>query len=108
MPDEPAEPARTAAPAPALLRLPTPEQLGVAVTAAADWSAAHRRFEQMGAVCFRLEKLAHGGCRVSCVLPTTQPDLSHRVEAEASSEAEAVRLALDKAEEWSATTASAR
>jgi hypothetical protein len=51
-------------------------------------------------VCFHLEKLTPGGYRFSCLLPTAQPGRTHRIEAEAVTETEVVRLALAKAEEW--------
>lgn len=86
----------------ALLQMPSPEQLGVvqANPVAPDWAEAHRRFDQLGATCFQVERLPQGGCRVVCLLSTGRPDRSHRIEAEALTEAEAVRLALEKAEQW--------
>ena len=86
------------------LVLPTPEQLGIAVptTTASpiDWTAIHRRLDQMGATCFQLERPVGGGCRVTCLLPTGQANHSRRLEAQANTQAEAVRLVLDQAEEW--------
>jgi hypothetical protein len=85
------------------LAMPSPEQLGVSKArpaGSADWGAAHRRLQELGAVCFQLEKLPQGGCRCTCLLPTAQPDRNHRIEAVSDSEADAVRLALDKAEAW--------
>jgi|SRR5579859_1628835 len=87
------------------LQLPSPEQLGVVKTlapapaAGIDWSAIHQRLNQLGATCFHLEKLARG-CRVTCLLPTAQADRSHRIEAEAGTEAEAVSLAIAQVESW--------
>jgi hypothetical protein len=107
-PDEPASSAETrvvgnAATIP--LSMPTPEQLGIVRASAADrgdldWTAAHRQLERLGAIGFRVEKLETGGCRFACLLPTRQPRLTHRVEAEAATEAEAVNLALAQAEKW--------
>jgi hypothetical protein len=87
--------------------MPTPDQLGiscakVADADAADWTTARRRLDRLGAVCFHLEKLAQGGYRFTCLFPTTQPKRTHRVEAVAATEAEVVRLVLDKSEEWAA------
>jgi hypothetical protein len=85
--------------------MPTPEQLGLApvrpaaAVADTDWAAVHRRLDRLGATCFHLEK-ATGGTRITCLLPTAQAGRSHRVEAQAASEGDAVRLALDQAEEW--------
>lgn len=90
-------------PAPARLTLPSPEQLGLASPTstgeATDWSKAHQRLDQLGAVCFHLDKLPKG-CRVVCLLPTTQENRLHRIEVEAGSETEAVRLAIERAEAW--------
>ncbi|MCI0456012.1 MAG: hypothetical protein L0Z62_03410 [Gemmataceae bacterium] len=69
-------------------------------TGSLDWTAVHRRLDLLGATCLHLEKLPQGGCRFTCLLPTTQPSRNHRIETQAASEAEAVRLALQKAEEW--------
>jgi hypothetical protein len=65
-----------------------------------DWTAVHRRFDLLGVTCLHLEKLPQGGCRFTCLLPTVQADRSHRIETQAASEAEAVHLALQRAEDW--------
>jgi hypothetical protein len=97
-PEEPAERPRE------LVTLPSPEELGVGAPrsgeAAIDWAAAHRRLEALGAVCFQMHQLPRGGWGVTCLLPTGRPDSTHRVEAQADSKAEAVRLALEQAEGW--------
>ena len=85
--------------------MPSPEQLGVAGFKRADppsidWTAVHNQFDRLGATCFHLERTPNSGYRITCLLPTNQRDRSHRIEAEASSEAEAVRLVLAKAQEW--------
>jgi hypothetical protein len=87
------------------LSIPTPEQLGIGPTVDSnrsdlDWTDAHRRLERLGAVGFRLDKLEAGGCHFACLLPTRQPGLTHRVEADAATSAEAVRLVLGQAEQW--------
>lgn len=96
-PDEPT-------PRPAPLSIPSPEELGVSPArpagGAADLAAARRRFKELGAVCFQIEDLPQGGCRIVCLLPTAQPERHHRIEAEAPTEAEAVRLALARADQW--------
>src|SRR5262249_44258591 len=94
-----------AASRPAPLTMPSPEQLGVSCAPVADrspfdWGAVHRRLDQLGMTCFHAEKLAQGGYRLTCLLPTKLPTRSHRIEAEAATEAEAARLVLAKAEEW--------
>lgn len=105
MPEEPVSNELPVPPArPAPLTMPSPEQLGVAparTDAVFDWTTAHRRLDLLGASSYR-ERLAQGGYRFTCLLPTTQADRVHRVEAVAATEEEAVRLALQKAEEWAA------
>ena len=89
---------------PAPISLPSPDQFGITIPSAAggstDWTAVHQQLDRLGALCVHVEKV-DGGCRFTCLLPTAQPERSHRVEAVASTEAEAVRLALDKCTEWS-------
>lgn len=90
---------------PARLTMPSPGQLGITpagarAAEAVDWNAARRRLDRLGAVYFHVEKLDAGGYRFTCLLPTRQPGRTHRVETVAASEAEAIRLALAKAEEW--------
>jgi hypothetical protein len=101
-PDDPIEPPPPARPAEEI-RIPSPEALGVAGTRAADagldWAAVNRRLESLGAVCFQMNKLPGGGWRVTCLVPTGQPDRTQRIEAEAGDRAEAVRLALEQAEQ---------
>ncbi|MBI3409966.1 MAG: hypothetical protein HY040_16625 [Planctomycetes bacterium] len=95
----------------ARLVLPSPEELGVAVQVPAqipphaarpslDWNRAHTRLQELGAVGFHLDRLPQGSCRVTFLLPTSQPQRTHHVEAEAANEADAVRNALEQAETW--------
>jgi hypothetical protein len=67
-----------------------------------NWEWAHRELASLDPISYRLDRLPEGGCRFTCLLPTSQRGLTHRVEAEAATEAEAVQLVLDKAKEWSA------
>jgi hypothetical protein len=106
-PSQPARPATREppllppAPPPPPLKIPVPEELGVSARPAVpDWTAGYRRLCELGANCFQMSKLPQGGWRVTCSMPTGQPDRNHRIEAEADSEAEAVRLVLTAAEEW--------
>ncbi len=90
---------------PARLAIPSPQQLGIApaggsTTAAVDWNAARHRLDRLGAVYFHVEKLDAGGYRFTCLLPTAQRGHTHRVETVAATEAEAVHLALARAEAW--------
>ena len=86
------------------LTLPSPEQLGLSKPRAkdggTDWSDARRRLDALGAVAFQVVKLSEGGCRFTCLLPTDQQSYNHRIEADAGTEAEAVRLGLERAEHW--------
>jgi hypothetical protein len=109
-PDEPpATPVSNRSPNPAPISIPTPEQMGVASAPAGnsenlDWTATHHRLEKLGAVCFRMDQLESGGCRFTCLLPTRQSGVTHRVEAEAPTSTEAARIVLGQAEEWSRTS----
>jgi hypothetical protein len=102
-PDEtPPPPSRPLTP----VTLPSPEQLGVAVApppaadSGLDMSAVDHRLQALGAVCFQMNKLAGERWRVTCLLPTNQTDCTHRVEAEAATKAEAVRVVVEQAEKW--------
>jgi hypothetical protein len=87
------------------LSLPPPEQLGIGTPRAAavesfDWNALHRRLGQLGSLGAQVQKLPEGGYRFVCLLPTAQPERAQRIEAHGTSEAEAARLALARAEQW--------
>src|SRR5262245_26075624 len=88
------------------LGMPSPEALGIgsprADEAPADWNAAHARLRRLGVVGIQTFKSNTGGYRVTFVMPAGQPDRTHFIEATAASEAEAVALALGRAEEWAA------
>jgi hypothetical protein len=100
-PPPPRRPAETKA---APLSMPSPEQLGVAGVrkgeSAVDWDLVHRRFREAGATCVQFDHPSQGGCRLVCLLPTAHSDRTHRIEAEAATEAEVARLALSQLEEW--------
>ena len=90
-------------PAETKLAMPSPEQLGIrerGSEAVVDWSAVRRRFRDAGATCFQIEDRPAGGCRLTCLLPSDQPNRTHRIDAEAPTEGEAARLALDRLDEW--------
>src|SRR5262245_12202238 len=103
-PDEPSAPLPVPRHEP--LRIPSPEQLGVTAPAPAnsvvDWNDMHRRLDRLSALSRNVETLPQGGYRFTLHLPTAVPDRTHRVEAEAAGEAEAVLAALQKAEERAA------
>ena len=88
--------------------MPSPAQLGIAPTRSldlgtVDWGFARRKLDQLGAVCFNLEKRSEGGYRFSCHFSTTEAGRTHRVEATAATEAEVLGLVVAKADEWAAS-----
>jgi hypothetical protein len=90
------------------MRIPAPSELGIDAgqhqsNSNLDWAAIHGRLDQLGATCFHMQKTPEGGYRISCLLPTGQQGQTRHVEAEALSESDAVRMALDKIEEWAAS-----
>jgi hypothetical protein len=88
----------------AKLMMPSPEELGITKASAkeerTDWAECHRRLDALGAQSIHLERLAAGGYQFSCLLPTSQQDRCHRVESTAPTQAEAVRLVLQEAQQW--------
>jgi hypothetical protein len=89
----------------AFLHIPSPEELGIGAGGAAsksafDWNAVHARLGQLNAT-FQSRRSTDGYFEFTCLLPTARQGQAHRIEARAASETEAVRLALDKVEEWS-------
>ncbi|HYV34285.1 MAG TPA: hypothetical protein VE988_01190 [Gemmataceae bacterium] len=87
------------------VRLPSPEELGVGLKAPApaasvDWNTAHARLQQLGGIGLQSTHLPDGRVRVAFLLRTNQVNQVHHVEATASTEAEAVAVALSEAEKW--------
>jgi hypothetical protein len=88
------------------VRLPSPEQLGVASAksssraATIDWVRIHKRLKELGSISFHLEQLPNGGYRFVCQLATAEFGRSHTIEAKADNEAEAVEQVLTRAEQW--------
>jgi hypothetical protein len=83
--------------------MPSPDQLGVNVRPAAgacDWTAIHRRMQELGVVSFQMDRLNADVFQITCLLPTAEAGRTHRIEAHGSTEAEAVRCALDEAQRW--------
>ena len=91
-------------PAPAApLHLPSPEELGIAGSrpagdATIDWADVHRRLDRLGALSFQQQKFQEGCFRVTFLLPRRQGNRSQLVRAEAATLAQAVGLALERAE----------
>jgi hypothetical protein len=85
--------------------IPTPEELGVASSRTApgngDWLPGYRQLLDMGAYSFRIDRLPAGaGFQITCLLPAGQAQRVRRIETQAASEAEAVRLAVEEAQRW--------
>lgn len=101
-PKPPAAAVATAAPV-APLRLPSPEELGLALPVqaappAGAWSTAHAQLQRLGATGLHLDPVPGGGWRVSFTLPSDQPSQVQRVRAEAATPDAAVQLALTRAD----------
>ncbi len=88
------------------VRIPSPEQLGIAAApplpgaSGLDWGSIRKQLHDLGAVSFRVDPLPDGGTRFVCQLATAEFGQTQSIEAEAGTEAEAVRQALAKAELW--------
>ncbi len=84
------------------MKIPTPEQLGLAPAAGSpdNWDATRSRLQQLAATSYHLERVPAGGYRFTCWLPAEQAGKSYRVQADGDDEAVAVRLCLERAERW--------
>lgn len=86
--DPPSPPSRLS------LRLPSPEELGIpAAKVEAAGTSFDQRLQRLGATGMKVEQSAQGGFRARFLLPGDRP-----VEADGSSHAAAMNLALDRAE----------
>jgi hypothetical protein len=82
--------------------MPTPEHFGLASDWSAgpiDWNAVMQQARRLGATDFHLSRLPQGGYQVSLRLPAGATGQTRRVEASGETEAEAVRAALQQAEQ---------
>jgi hypothetical protein len=80
------------------LRMPSPEQLGVGPKtrqAEVNWTTVRTRMESLSVSSFHLQKL-EGGFRFTCVVPVAGE--RRKIEADGLTEAEAIDLALTRAE----------
>jgi hypothetical protein len=90
--------------------MPSPESLGVStnlnLTATpapakqADWNQIQARMEQLKVLRYEKDRPQAGVVRVKMLLPTSDPTRGQPVEAQAETEAAAVLMALDAAENW--------
>jgi len=84
---------------PQKLDMPSPEALGIqrSRNVEVDWNSVQRRLNRLSITSFHSEKLANGGFRFCCLVPSL--DRPQRIEAEALYEADAIDQALRQAEE---------
>jgi hypothetical protein len=95
------------APAVKKFLMPSPSALGInavdaplAAKAPVDWALIQSRMERLGVLQYKKTAIANG-VRVTMLLPTSNPALGQPVEAQAETEAAAIVMALDAADEWS-------
>jgi len=98
--EEPPSPAPPPRPAP--VTMPSPQQMGIAagqaIEAGVDWMGVRRQLNELGVISFQMDRLNDGSHRFVCVLPSGQPDRHRRIESRATTENEAIRLALERAQ----------
>jgi hypothetical protein len=92
-------------PPPAPVSIPTPQELGLGsartTPGQGDWLPGYRRLLDLGAYSFRIDRIPSGGFQITCLLPAAQTQRVRRIETQAATEAEAVRLAVEEAERYS-------
>jgi hypothetical protein len=81
------------------IAMPSPAELGVAPPGKVDWNETHSRLDRLGAFGLQMVQLNDGRHRVAFVLRTAKADQVQHVEVTAATEAEAVALALERAEQ---------
>jgi len=112
----PAKPAITArgvaaTPAPSALQkfvLPRPQALGVSTSlsmpglnvAAVDWNQLQARMERLGVLSYEKAKRENGAVQVTMLFPTSDPTKGQPMSAQSETEAAAVVMILNHAEEW--------
>jgi hypothetical protein len=87
------------------VRLPGPDKLGIAPQtpvdpSALDWNAIHTYTKSIGVLESGTEHLPEGGYRFHVVMPTAEAGRSYRIDGSCATEAEAVRVCLDKVYRW--------
>ncbi|CAN5403707.1 hypothetical protein BH10PLA2_BH10PLA2_10990 [soil metagenome] len=96
-------------PQPQAILLPSPEELGIAAEKPAttttnrpiDWAALHTRLNRLGSSSFIVQRPTSQLVRIISLFPIAENRV-HRVEASATTEAEAVRLFMEQVDEWAA------
>ena len=84
------------------LTLPPPDKLGLTpktVQATVDWNVTRARLQQLGATNYRVDYLGADGFRVRLLL-NGQAGSMHEIETTAGTDAEALAVALEQAEQW--------
>jgi hypothetical protein len=80
------------------IAMPSPTELGVSPPGKVDWNETHSRLDRLGAFGLQMVQLNDGRHRVAFVLRTAKADQVQHVEVTAATAAEAVTLALERAE----------
>ena len=98
------------APITAKFVMPSPQALGVStelssrplvpLPAQVDWNQIQSRMERLGVLRFEKDRASDGVVRVRLLLPTADPTKAQPVEAQAATEAAAILLAVEHAEQW--------
>jgi thioredoxin-related protein len=96
-------------PQPLTIQLPSPEELGIVAEKPTpvqknrpiDWAALHTRLNSLGSSSFIVQRPTAQLVRIISLFPIADNRV-HRVEASATTEAEAVRLFLEQVDEWAA------
>ena len=85
--------------------LPSPDQLGIKPQAAptnlgVDWNATHARMKTLGVLSYSMERTPEGGWRFDVMMATAEAGRTYRIDGFATTEADAMRVCLDKTERW--------
>jgi len=98
----PEEPARVP---PRNLTLPPPDKFGLTSQMAkptVDWNVTRARLQQLGATNYRVDYLGADGFRVRLLLNGRAGSM-HEIETTAGTDAAALAVALEQAEQWKKT-----
>lgn len=78
------------------LALPAPEVFGLAVAG----PGFRNQLSRLGVTNYRVDRLNQGGYRAVLLMAGRQPQSSHLIESTAQTEAAAMALATERAEDW--------
>ena len=79
------------------LSLPTPKTEAAPVV---DWRQIQTRMERLGVLRYNKVQAANGGVHVTMLFPTSDPTKGQPMSAQAETEAAAVVMILNYAEDW--------